>query len=277
MNHIIYLGAEIGFKALEEEIRGRKAVAKHVEATTHSVSEALREANALLDASMKIRITNKMIQKADNLQIISCATTGSDHIEREELDRRSIPVRTLKDDQELLMGLTPAAELSWALLMACARRLTSAFDHVKDGKWTREFFPGIMMKGKRLGIIGCGRIGGWMGRYASSFGMEVAGYDPYIDPLPEGFIPASLEELFKTCDFITVHVHLTEETKGLVSRELLESARNCAVFVNTSRGPVVDESALRELLESGHVGAAAKGRSRGARCSRDTSGSHGTP
>jgi D-3-phosphoglycerate dehydrogenase len=95
-----------------------------------------------------------------------------------------------------------------------------------------------------------------MGRYAKSFGMDVAGYDPYIDPLPEDFIPLKLPELFRTCDFISVHVHLTDETRGLVSRKLLESAENCAVFVNTSRGAVVDESALLDCLENGTIGAA---------------------
>jgi D-3-phosphoglycerate dehydrogenase len=256
MINIIYLGADIGFKSLEEELRGKKAIATHVEATPQAVSETLENADALLDASMKVRITNEMIRKAGRLQIISCATTGSDHIEREEIDRRSVPVRTLKEDWQLLRDLTPAAELSWALLMACARRLPSALEHVREGKWTRELFPGIMLKGKRLGIIGCGRIGGWMGRYALSFGMEVAGYDPYIEPLPEDFVPVTLEDLFKTCDFITVHVHLTDETRGLVSRELLESARNCTVFVNTSRGSVVDESALLDCLKNGTIGAA---------------------
>ena len=256
MKTIIYLGADVGFNALEDEVRGRKAVARHIEAIPQAVSVALEDADALLDASMKTRITNEMIHKAERLRIISCATTGSDHIEREEIDRRSIPVRTLKEDRGLLMALTPAAELSWALLMACARRLPSALDHVKSGKWIRELFPGIMLKGKRLGIIGCGRIGGWMGRYAASFGMDVAGYDPYLDPLPDSFVPVSLEELFTNSDFITVHVHLTDETRGLVSRELLESARNCAVFINTSRGSVVDESALLDCLQKGIIGAA---------------------
>ncbi|MBN2059264.1 MAG: hydroxyacid dehydrogenase [Deltaproteobacteria bacterium] len=256
MKNIIYIGADVGFKALEKEIAGKRAVARHVEAAPHAVSNALLHADALLDASMKTRITNDMILKAGKLQIISCATTGSDHIDRDELQRRFIPVRTLKEDPDILKNLTPAAELSWALLMACARRLPSAFDHVKSGQWTRELFPGIMLKGKRLGIIGCGRIGGWMGRYARAFGMEVAGYDPFVDPLPEGFIAVTLDELFQTSDFISVHVHLSEETRGLVSRRLLESSRKCAVFINTSRGAVVDESALLDCLKNGTIGSA---------------------
>ena len=247
---IIYMGADTGFNAMCEKLVG-PAFGEHIDATEKELSEALKEAHGVLDASMKVRITNEMVRRAENLKIISCATTGSDHIEREELEKRSIPVRTLKEDRELLLNLTPAAELSWALLMACARKLPAAFDHVKSGQWVRELFPGVMLRGKRIGIIGCGRIGGWMGRYARAFGMEVVGYDPYVDPLPDGFVPVTLEELMKTSDFVTVHVHLTEETRGLVSRECLEMAKPGGILINTSRGAVVDESALLDCLQTG--------------------------
>ena len=80
----------------------------------------------------------------------------------------------------VVVNLTiPAAELSWALLMACARKLPAAVNHVAAGGWDREQFPGIMLNGRRIGIIGCGRIGNWMSRYARAFGMDVVGYDPH--------------------------------------------------------------------------------------------------
>lgn len=251
----IYLGSDIGFKTLLHELAGR-ATAEHIDASPEAVAEALMDADALLDASMKVRITDDMIRKANKLKIIACATTGSDHIDRQELGKRSIPVRTLREDRDLLLNLTPAAEHSWALLMACARKLPVAFDHVKSGKWVRELFPGIMLRGKRIGIIGCGRIGSWMGRYAQAFGMEVAGYDPYVDPLPEGFNRTTLEELIHTSDFISIHVHLSEETRGLVSRDCFEMIKPGSVFINTSRGSVIDETALLESLKTGRLGAA---------------------
>lgn len=255
MMKIAYLGSDVGFKALEETLAGR-AAAEHVEASSEALENALKDAAGLLDASMKVHITNEMVRGAPGLRIIACATTGSDHIEREELERRSIPVRTLQEDRELLLGLTPAAELSWALLMACARRLTGAHDHVKAGQWSRDRFPGIMLKDKRLGIIGCGRIGSWMARYAKAFGMEVAGYDPHVDALPEGVSPLDLEDLVGTSDFVTVHVHLSEETRSLLSRDLLESAKPGVIVINTSRGAVIDEKALLDGLKSGRIGGA---------------------
>jgi phosphoglycerate dehydrogenase-like enzyme len=252
---VVFAGADVGFKAMVEALEGL-ASTEHVEASAKLLAEALKDAHGFLDASMKVPITNEIISKAKNLKIISCATTGSDHIDREELEKRSIPVRTLKEDRELLLNLTPAAELSWTLLMACARKLPGALEHVKSGQWIRELFPGIMLRGKRIGIIGCGRIGGWMGHYARAFGMDVVGYDPYVSPLPEGFVAVTLKDLMQTSDFITVHVHLTEETRGLVSREYLEMTRPGAVLINTSRGAVIDESALLDSLQNGHLSAA---------------------
>lgn len=249
---VVYLGSQVGFKALEEILAGR-AEAEHVEASPEAVQRALEGAAALLDASMKVRITNEMVRRAPELGIIACATTGSDHIERDELDRRNIPVRTLREDREVLLGLTPAAELSWALLMACARRLTGACDHVKGGQWNRDLFPGIMLKDKRLGLIGCGRLGSWMARYAKAFGMEVAAYDPHVDALPEGVLRLDLEDLVRTSDFVSVHVHLSEETTALLSRDLLESAKPGVIVVNTSRGAVIDENALLDGLRSGRI------------------------
>ena len=158
---ISYVGADEGFLAVSE-LLGKQVVVEHVPATPDAVAQALKTSDAFLDASMKVRLTDAMIESAARLKIIACATTGSDHIDRATLDRRSIPVRTLKEDAELLRNITPAAELSWALLMACARRLPAAIASVRDGHWTREDFPGVMLNGKILGLVGCGRSGGWM-------------------------------------------------------------------------------------------------------------------
>lgn len=255
MQKIIYLGPDEGFQAVQT-MASRELNFHHVEAEDSAVAQALRSAAALLDASMRVRLTAEMIQAAPGLKIISCATTGSDHIDVDILARRGIVLATLRDDRELLQNLTPAAELSWALLMACARRLTAAFDHVKEGLWTRELFPGIMLRGKRLGLVGCGRIGSWMGRYAGAFGMEVVGYDPYVEPFPEHIKAVLLPELAETSDFISIHVHLSAETRRLISRELFRRMKKGVVLINTSRGAVIDESALLEALIEGRVAAA---------------------
>ena len=255
MIKILYLGPDFGYQAVVARFNSLAEII-NVGSSDFALQDALSDADALVDASMRVRITDEMVKKASRLKIISCATTGSDHIDRTEIENRGIQLRTLKEDRNFLKNLTPAAEHSWSLLMACSRKLPAAFDHVKSGMWDRENFPGIMLKGKRIGIIGCGRIGSWMGRYAHAFGMEIWGYDPYVNHLPENFIRSELKELMSNCDFITVHVHLTDETKRLVSREYFEVIKPGCIFINTSRGAVVDQVALLEFLKNGHLLAA---------------------
>ncbi|MHC4072492.1 MAG: NAD(P)-dependent oxidoreductase [Planctomycetota bacterium] len=255
MIKIIYLGAEVGATGAEEAAAGRANIVR-VSANAGDVGTEIKTCDALLDASMKVPITDAMITSAAKLKIISCATTGSDHIERTELNRKGIPVRTLMEDKALLLNLTPAAELSWALLMACARMLPAAIGHVKAGGWDREQFPGIMLNGKRIGIIGCGRIGTWMSRYAHAFGMEIVGFDPFIDKFPPRITPVSLDELARTSDFITLHIPLTDDTKGLFSEKYFAIVKTGAILINTSRGAVIDEKALLDALASERIKAA---------------------
>jgi D-3-phosphoglycerate dehydrogenase len=255
MRRVVYLGAEEGFEATQRALAGAADVV-HVTAEPDKVAAALREADGVLDASMKVHLTPEMLRAAPKLKIISCATTGADHIARDGLAQRGIPVRTLKEDPELLRNITPAAELSWALLMACARKLPAAVEHVKAGGWTREQFPGVMLRGKRLGLVGCGRIGGWMARYARAFDMDVIGHDPFVATFPDTIRKASLEEVFAQSDFVSIHVHLTPETTGLVSKALIDSMKPGAFLINTSRGAIVDEPALLAALQSGRLGGA---------------------
>jgi phosphoglycerate dehydrogenase-like enzyme len=255
MKIILYLGAEVGAEAARETAAGIADVIR-VPPISSEVETRIKTSDALLDASMKVSITDEMVASAVNLKIISCATTGSDHIQRAELNRRAIPVRTLMEDRQLLRNLTPAAELSWTLLMACARMLPAAIDHVKSGGWDREQFPGIMLNGKRIGIIGCGRIGTWMSRYAQAFGMDIVGYDPLVTEFPPQITPVFLEDLLRTSDFITIHVPLTDDTRGLFSESCFAQVKEGAILINTSRGAVIDERALLNALETKQVKAA---------------------
>jgi D-3-phosphoglycerate dehydrogenase len=210
----------------------------------------------LIDAAIRIPLTDEMVRAAPRLKVVSCASTGADHVARAEIDRRGIVVRTLRDSPDVIRGLTPAAELSWALVMACARKLPAAIAHVRAGGWAREQFPGVLLKGRQLGLVGCGRIGGWMARYAEAFGMRVVGYDPHQADLPTNIVRISIEQLMKTSDVVSVHVPLNEETKGLVSAALFACVKPGAIFINTSRGSIADEAALLAGLNSGRIGAA---------------------
>ena len=252
---IAYVGAPEGFESLCETLAGR-AVPKHVEATPEALGAALANADALLDASMKVPLSDTMVEAAPVLKIVSCATTGSDHIARGALSARGAPVCTLREDAALLRTLTPAAELSWALLLACARRLPAASRHVEAGQWVRESFPGLMLNGRTLGLVGCGRLGQWMARYAAAFGLTVLGHDPHVRPWPEGIVETGLGDMMAEVDALSVHVHLSEETRGLISADLLRRVKPGLILINTSRGAIVDEAALLAGLRDGRIGAA---------------------
>lgn len=253
---VVYLGPPEGEEALRLASQGRVRV-RAVPPEVGAVAEALREADAVLDASMKVRLTKELLDAAPGLSVVACATTGSDHVDADALAARGIPLVTLKGETGLLGGLTPAAEHSWLLLMACARRLCAARAHVVAGGWDRVAFPGVMLKGKTLGIIGCGRIGSWMTRYARAFQMRVIGYDPYVGEMPEGAERAGgLGELLGEADFVSVHVHLSDETRGLLGRAELARMKPGAILVNTSRGELLDEEALLDGLLDGRIAAA---------------------
>ena len=221
-----------------------------------ALAAALAGADVLIDASMKVRVTAAMIASAKTLSIVSTATTGADHIDTAALAARQIPLLTLAGQREVLAGLTAAAEHSWLLLMACARQLRAASDHVLAAGWNRVEFPGVMLRGRTLGLIGCGRIGGWMARYAAAFQMRVRAFDPLVPELPEGVVAAPLDELLRTSDFVSIHVPLTDDTRGLVSRERIALLQPGSILINTSRGEIVDEAALLDALVTGRVAAA---------------------
>lgn len=252
---IVFVGPDFAYERLRTQFSD-KARLVHANATQEDVAKAMTEATAFLDASMKVHLTNDIFANSPDISIVSCATTGSDHIEREVLDQRGVEVRTLREDRDLLMNLTPAAELSWGLLMACARKIPAALEHIRSGSWNRELFPGIMIKGKQLGLVGCGRIGGWMARYGNAFGAEVVGYDPYQETFPENIKRVSLEELFEKSDFVSAHVHLTEDTKEMLSADLFNRIKPGAIFINTSRSGICDEDALLNVLLSGRLAGA---------------------
>lgn len=193
------------------------------------------------------------------LRVVSNFAVGFDNIDVPECTRRGIPV-----------GNTPGvltettADFAFALLMTAARRVVQGADYVRAGKW-RTWGPltllGIDVHGATLGVVGFGRIGQAMARRASGFGMTVLYHDVGRVPgeLEEelGAAYVSLEELLARSDFVSLHVNLTPETRGLMNTERLRLMKPTAVLVNTSRGPVIDQRALADALRGGVIWAAA--------------------
>lgn len=242
-----FMGNEVGYLAAERVMPNGFSL---IDVDPDSKPEqSLCRFDGVIDASMRFRFSDDFFLTAPSLKIISTATTGSDHIDRNAAQRAGVVVVTLKEHPEILRELTPAAELTWTLLMALARNLTGAVDHTRQGLWSRELFPGVMLKGKVLGLVGCGRIGSWIARYGTAFGMEVIGYDPYQEKKIIGLESVSKLDVARRSDFISIHVHLNEETTNLIDRKFLQAMKSSAFLVNTSRGALVDENELLRLIK----------------------------
>jgi len=249
---LLYIGPEYAQETIES-ILGSSYKILAPEGVPDKVIPIFEECDIFFDASMKVPVSADNIHNAKNLKLIVTATTGANHIDQKALEQRGVPLLTLKGQKEILQELTPAAEQSWLLLMACARHLRDAIHHVEDSQWNRVEFPGIMLKGKTIGIIGLGRIGSWMARYASAFGMKVQAYDPFNDEVNDGIEMVDINHLLSTSDFITVHVHLTPETAQIIDAERIKLFKRGSIFINTSRAELVDVKALINALKEGRI------------------------
>ncbi len=203
-------------------------------------------------------LDREVLDASDRLKVIVSPTTGLDHIDLEYAIGRGVSVLSLRGEYEFLSSVTSTAEHTWALLLALARKLPGAYEHVRTGGWDRDSFRGTEIQGKRIGIVGLGRIGVIVAEYARGFRMDVLGYDPAPRLWPDGVGRTnSLLELAEAVDVLTIHVPLEEATRGLIGSEVLKSLPNGALLVNTSRSEIVDSAALLSALEEGRLGGAA--------------------
>jgi D-3-phosphoglycerate dehydrogenase / 2-oxoglutarate reductase len=201
------------------------------------------------------KVKADIIAAAKNLKVIGRAGIGVDNVD--------IPAATAKG---IVVMNTPfgnsitTAEHAIALMFAAARQLAAADASTQAGKWEKNRFMGVELYAKTLGLIGCGNIGGIVADRALGLKMKVAAYDPFLSPeraLALGVEKVELEDLLARADIISLHVPMTEKTKNVLSREALAKTKSGVIIVNAARGGLVDEVALREALESGHVSAAA--------------------
>jgi D-3-phosphoglycerate dehydrogenase len=210
--------------------------------------DGLLKAIANFDALI-VRLAHKvdapLLEAAPRLKVVATATTGLDHIDLRACKDRGVEVLSLRGENEFLRGVGATAEHTWALLLGLLRRIPSASAAVQRGEWDRDAFRGRELAGKRLGVLGLGRIGERVARYGVAFGMEVRGYDRYREAWPDDLIRMpTLETLLETSDVLTIHVPSNEDTKGMIGRRQLSRLPSGAILVNTARGGVVDGSAV---------------------------------
>lgn len=215
-------------------------------------NEELAWAQGLVFRSRTV-IDFELLAHAPDLRVAVTATSGFDHVDFEAIaSRKDLAVMHTPE-----ANAASAAELTWALVLGCARRIPDAHRAAKAGDWRREALTGSQLSGKTYGVIGLGRIGSRVAKMASAFGMRVFAFDPYKDDsrfAESGATRTSLEEIFKLADVISAHVPSTPETHHMINRSHLESdEKDELIFVNTSRGSLIEETLLVEALVNGWI------------------------
>ena len=235
------------------------------------LEKELADAEVLVIRLGKINAT--LLSKAPRLRFIASPTTGLDHIDLAETERRGICVVSLKGCRDITEKIYATSEHTIALILALLRRLPAAHAHVvRDGGWERERFIGREISGKTFGIVGYGRLGSRVAMIAQAMGARLLATDPILTPdrIPSGITLLPLDQLLPQADIVSVHVSLTPETEDLFDERAFAMMRKDSFFVNTSRGQIVHEEALLHALETGWLAGAALDVMRG----EDANGSH---
>ena len=193
-------------------------------------------------------ILNEDILSNHKGKTILTASTGLNHIDVKYCESNNIKVLSLTKDYDLINDLPSTAELSFGLMLSLLRKIPHSFSDVVEGNWDYDRFMGRQLKGMKVGIIGYGRLGKMMSKYCQTFGMEVLVYDPYV----KGTLP--LDTVLSQSDVISLHVHVTDETRKMVNRKFLTLMKDNSYIINTSRGEVVDEVEIVNALQEGRLG-----------------------
>ena len=202
------------------------------------------------------KLTAELIGRADNLKVIGRAGVGIDNVDVEAATRRGIVVANAPESTVI-----SAAEHTIGLLVALTRNIPQAHAALKQGRWERKAYGGVELADKTLGVLGFGRIGQQVARRAAGLGMRVVAYDPYV--APERFRELGVErveserEVYAAADFLTLHLPLTDQTRGSINAKAFGRMRTGVRIVNAARGALVDEDDLLEALQAGKVGGAA--------------------
>jgi len=197
----------------------------------------------------------EIIAAAKNLKVIGRAGIGVDNIDIKASTDRGVVVMNTPFGNAIT-----TAEHAIAMLFSAARQIPSASVRTQNGEWPKSDFKGVELFNKTLGLIGCGNIGTLVAERALGLKMKVIAFDPYLTEeraVKLGVEKVELDDLFKRADAITLHTPLVESTKNIVNRERLGMTKKGIIIVNCARGGLVDEEALKDALEAGHVRAAA--------------------
>jgi D-3-phosphoglycerate dehydrogenase len=194
-------------------------------------------------------VTKEIIDSMPNLKIIGSSTTGTNHIDMAYAQKKSIKVITLNDCRDKIGQISATAEHTFALMLVLVRNVVKAHNDVVTTVQHREVYKGIELQGKTLGIIGMGRIGKMMVKYAYAFGMNILPFDKDSE--------LTLEAVIARSDIVSIHLPLNEDTKGMINSAHFNSMKPGAFLINTARGEIITKGSLHSALYDGKIAGAA--------------------
>lgn len=212
------------------------------------------EYDALLVRS-QTTVTEKILEAGKKLKVVGRAGVGVDNINLDAATKLGVIVINAPDGNTIT-----TCEHTFAMMMALARHIPQAYKKTTEGTWDRKSFLGVELRNKTLGVLGMGRIGSEVAKRAKAFGMNILGYDPFLTEeraQKQGITLATVDEIIRNADFMTVHTPLTPETKHMISKAQFEVMKPGMRIVNCARGGVIDEIALVDAINEGIVAGAA--------------------
>ncbi|HXD00036.1 MAG TPA: phosphoglycerate dehydrogenase [Verrucomicrobiae bacterium] len=201
------------------------------------------------------KVTRKVIENAPKLRVVGRAGVGVDNVDVDAATQRGIVVMNTPAGNTI-----STAELTFSMLMALARKIPQAHASMKAGEWNRKAFSGVELYNKTIGILGMGRIGSEVARRAIVFGMRVLAYDPYLTLSRANAMQVELvelDEVFARADFITVHMPMSDETKGMINAAAFAKMKTGVRVLNCARGGIINEVDLCAAIKDGKVAGAA--------------------
>jgi D-3-phosphoglycerate dehydrogenase len=189
-------------------------------------------------------ISKDLINSAKQLKVIARCGVGVDNIDLEQASKNNIYVTNSPN-----ANIISVAELTIGLIIAAARNIHLSNNSLKTGEWNRQKFIGTELYDKQLGLIGFGKAANEVAKRLAAFGMKIVFYDPYIEESNREATKVDLDYLLQTSDVISIHVNKTKETQNLIDSEALNMIKEGGIIVNTSRGGIIDEKSLFELVD----------------------------
>ena len=225
------------------------------EVTKSELARLLQEDNKIdcifCNPNKQNYILDESVLKESGIRVIHTASTGLNHIDMDICKKLDIKIVSLTNDFELIEKLPSTSELAFGLMLSLLRKIPQSFDAVKSGRWDYEPFMGREIASLTAGIVGYGRLGKIMAHFCKSFGMKVYVYDPKKQVLEYNQVP--IGNIAEHCDVISLHVHVTKETKYMINKEFIDSLKKRPIIINTSRGEIVREKDIILGLQEGKI------------------------